>query len=416
VTLAPAAAPVLACAEAIERLLDEVSHVDPVFMSTTDKAAALLALTRAEARLGELRGRVLAVANDVAEAAGARDAAAWLAHRARLDPGQARHELRLARAIGESWLRVGSALRDGAITADQAGAVVRGLERLPEDLETDVIAGCEQRLVEEAGRFGPRELRILARRVVEVVAPDVADEHERRALEREEAHASSVTRVSTRRRGDGTTDIRIRAADAVADRFLTYLHAIASPRRPDGRVAVNPDDRRPYPQRLGHAFGTLLEAMDPRRLPLQGGDATTVVVTIDHETLLRRLHESGVALLGDEPISAAEARRLACQAKIIPVVLGGDSVPLDQGRGSRFFKGPRRQTLAALQPCCRAEGCTIPAEWCEAHHGAKRWVDGGTTDLSDAVLLCPFHHHRAHDHRYDLTRLPDGRVRFSLRT
>jgi hypothetical protein len=202
----------------------------------------------------------------------------------------------------------------------------------------------------------------------------------------------------------------------VADRFLTYLHAIASPRRRNGTSAVNPDDRRAYPQRLGHAFGTLLEAMDPKRLPLQGGDATTVVVTIDHETLVQGLRDTGVALLGDQPISAAQARRLACQAKLIPVVLGGGSVPLDQGRASRFYKGPRRQTLAALQPCCRAEGCTIPAEWCEAHHGAKRWVDGGTTDLSDAILLCPFHHHRAHDHRFDMARLPDGQVRFTRRT
>src|SRR4051794_31467866 len=100
VTLAPSAAhPVLACAEAIERTLDAVGDVDPVFMSTADKAGALLPLPRLEARLGELRGRVLAVADDVAEVEGARDAAAWLAHRARLDPGPARHELRLARGL-----------------------------------------------------------------------------------------------------------------------------------------------------------------------------------------------------------------------------------------------------------------------------------------------------------------------------
>jgi hypothetical protein len=82
----------MACARAIESALDDVSDVDPIYMPTADKADALLALTRLQSRLGELRGRVLAAADDVAEAEGARDPAAWLAHRARLDgeqrPGQ----------------------------------------------------------------------------------------------------------------------------------------------------------------------------------------------------------------------------------------------------------------------------------------------------------------------------------------
>ena len=105
-TLAPPAAhPVLACAGTIERALDEVADVDPLFMSSSDKAEVLLTLTRLEARVGELRGRVLAAAADVAEADGARDPAAWLAHRARLDGASARLELRIARA-GEVAPRV----------------------------------------------------------------------------------------------------------------------------------------------------------------------------------------------------------------------------------------------------------------------------------------------------------------------
>ena len=413
---APATHPVLACVETVAAAVKDVAGVEPAFMSTSDKATALQGLTCALAQLEELRLRILATADDVAEQAADRDPAAWLARACRVDPAEARRLQRLGRALDQRWSEAGRALREGAITLDQTQAVVRALDSLPTETKPAVRQAAEQRLVAEAAHFGPRQLRILGRRVLDVVAPEVAEDHERRALEREEAHASSVTRLTTRRRGDGTTDIHLRVADRVATRLLTYLDAIASPRRADGAPAINPDDRRPYPQRLGHAFGTFLEAVDPRRLPLQGGDATTVLVTIDHETLLQQLADHGVALMGDEPITAAEARRLACQAQLIPVVLGGDSVPLDQGRAARFYRGPRRRTLAALQSSCRAEGCTIPAEWCEAHPGARRWVDGGTTTLSDAILLCPFHHHRAHDHRYDLTRLPDGRVRFALRT
>jgi len=65
---------------------------------------------------------------------------------------------------------------------------------------------------------------------------------------------------------------------------------------------------------------------------------------------------------------------------------------------------------------CRAEGCDIPAAWCEAHHASNPWATGGLTDLAEGVLLCSWHHHRAHDHRYDHRRLPSGDVRFSRRT
>ena len=82
-------------------------------------------------------------------------------------------------------------------------------------------------------------------------------------------------------------------------------------------------DRRPYDQQLGHAFAAFLESVDPKRLPLHGGDATTVIVTIDHRDL-PTVCGAGVALVGDEPITAGQARRLACTANIIPAVLGGD--------------------------------------------------------------------------------------------
>ena len=64
---------------------------------------------------------------------------------------------------------------------------------------------------------------------------------------------------------------------------------------------------------------------------------------------------------------------------------------------------------------CRAEGCSIPAAWCEAHHAADPWSSGGRTDLTDGVLLCAHHHHRAHDPTYTTTRLPNGDHRYHRR-
>jgi hypothetical protein len=404
--------PVVAAAAAVEDALKDVADLDPAFMPTADKKAALLALDRASGQLEELRLRVMATAEDVAVDSGARDVAAWLAHHVRGDRGQARRDLRLARALDTRWHAVARALREADANREQAEVIVATLEALPDDLDPELLVQAEQRLVAEASRFGPRHLRILGRRILDVVAPEVAEDHERRALEREALHAAKVTALTSRRRGDGTTDLRIRVADLVADRLLTYLHAFTSPRRERGSAPA-PGDRRPYDQKLGHAFAAFLESVDPKRLPLHGGDATTLMVTIDHDRLRDGL---GTALVGDTPITAGEARRLACTANLLPAVLGGDCEILDLGRARRLFSPAQRKAMAIRDVTCRAEGCEIPAAWCEAHHATAPWTAGGHTDLADGLLLCSWHHHRAHDHRYRVQRTGDRRLTFHRRT
>lgn len=168
------------------------------------------------------------------------------------------------------------------------------------------------------------------------------------------------------------------------------------------------------PRRLGRAFCSLLETLDPQRLPLHGGDATTVIVTVSLDALRAELAAAGVATV--DRLTAAEARRLACTAKIVPAVLGGKSEVLDLGRSARLFSPAQRKALAVRDRRCRAEGCTIPAAWCEAHHAGHPWSRGGKTDLADGLLLCSHHHHRVHDPDYAHTRLADGDLRFHRRT
>jgi hypothetical protein len=50
-----------------------------------------------------------------------------------------------------------------------------------------------------------------------------------------------------------------------------------------------------------------------------------------------------------------------------------------------------------------------------AHHTTP-WCRGGGISVDQGELLCSWHHHRANDAGYDLTRLPDGGVRFHRRT
>jgi hypothetical protein len=163
---------------------------------------------------------------------------------------------------------------------------------------------------------------------------------------------------------------------------------------------------------MAEALESLLERIDPDTLPAHGGDATTVVVTIPIESLRNKL---GLATLADGTlITAAEARRLACGANILPAVLGGNSEILDLGRSQRLFSPAQRKAMRIRDQHCCAEGCTVPATWCDAHH-LKPWSQGGKTNINDGILLCGHHHRRIHDPKYETTRQPDGDIRFLLR-
>ena len=160
------------------------------------------------------------------------------------------------------------------------------------------------------------------------------------------------------------------------------------------------------------------------RLP-DGADYYAAAVRSSTTTTMspEEVHQLGVEQVADitarkeaeQALSASEARRMACNAHIIPVVLGGKSEVLDLGRTRRLFSKAQRRALRLRDKRCRAEGCTIPAKWTEAHH-LKPWSEGGSTNLDDAVGFCSHHHHRAHDHAYEHERLPNGDYRFHRRT
>ena len=114
-------------------------------------------------------------------------------------------------------------------------------------------------------------------------------------------------------------------------------------------------------------------------------------------------------------IAASEARRLACNAGLVPAVLNGRSEVLDLGRSRRLHSEPQRRALSLHYDTCAAEGCERPFAWCEIHH-VDPWSEGGRTDLAKGVPLCGHHHRRAHDRRYSMRTLSSGEVRFRCRT
>ena len=170
-----------------------------------------------------------------------------------------------------------------------------------------------------------------------------------------------------------------------------------------------------WTERLGHAFTELVEHLPTSSDGITGGfarNAVTLLVHLDHQHLLDGL--ASARLDTGAHVSAGEARRLACSAGIIPVVLGGASQVLDLGRERRLHSAAQRRALSVTHETCAAEGCERPFAWCDIHH-PHAWSDGGATDLDNGLPLCGFHHRRAHDNRFDLTTLPSGEVRYRRR-
>ena len=166
--------------------------------------------------------------------------------------------------------------------------------------------------------------------------------------------------------------------------------------------------------KLGAAFIEYLQTRAMSGTPKAGGMAATVVVTMTLADLTGTSQHPAHLDTG-ESISAGEARRLACEAGIIPAVLGTGSQVLDLGRKTRFHTEPQRIAIALRDHGCRAEHCDWPPAMCHIHHPVP-WARGGGTSTTNGIMLCPRHHTLAHDTRYQHKTSPNGKVTFSRRT
>ncbi len=144
-------------------------------------------------------------------------------------------------------------------------------------------------------------------------------------------------------------------------------------------------------------------------LPDTGGHRPQMVITIDLDRLQRGI---GAATTPDgtatgTPMSAATARRAACDAGILPAVLGSAGQPLDIGRDTRVIPTAIRRALILRDRGCTFPGCHRPPNWTDAHH-LRHWADGGPTSLANLTLLCGHHHRTVHTRNWAAHTDPHG--------
>jgi hypothetical protein len=408
--------PVVRFAARVHVVLDDLRETPAWSMTPGEQRAALVDLARAEARIAALRLRVLAAADtaDVAAASAATSTSAWLAQATRRTRGAAHADVLLSRSLEDAHIATRDALADGLLAEDQARAVVRAVDALPESVEPADRARAEKHLLHLAGQHDAAALKHLGRHLLDVLDPEAADEAEGHRLDAEERAAARSTHLHLSANGDGTYTGRFKIGTLHAAMLRKVLHTFSAPRQ------VGAQDRRRLtrPELMGEAFCRFLERVPADRLPSAGGLSATVVVMLEYGRLVSGL---GVAHLDTgEPISAGTARRLACEAGVVPAVLrrvlGGRSVVLDLGRRTRFHTESQRLALTVRDRGCTAEGGDRPPGWCHAHHDEVSWAGGGGTGVERGRLLCAFHHRKAHSPAYEMTRLPSGQVSFHRRT
>lgn len=398
--------------------LDRVATFDPGRLSGQDQADLLQSLTRAEARLAAMKLQVLAAADRSRAAAGSGAASTgqWAARLANTDQATAHRQVGLAQGL-DRRTTTQQALAAGSISADHAAVIVQADRQLPTHLNSSQRDVVEQTLIAKAQTLSPSSLRKAARRALAAVENDAAvvDAHENELVRDREEEARSKTRLTLHENADGTMTGHFTVPIMQGHLLRKILETITAPRRARlGATHAQGGDREArsdWDRARGEAFCELLE-----RLPtdhLHPKTAATLVVTVQAETLREALK---VAHLDTgESLSAGEVRRLACNARLLPAVLDGASLPLDLGRSARLFSDAQRTALGISHKTCSADGCERPFAWCELHHD-RLWSEGGRTDLAEAVPLCHFHHRRVHDHQYRHSRGPDGTITFHRRT
>ncbi|PZS38888.1 MAG: HNH endonuclease [Pseudonocardiales bacterium] len=292
-----------------------------------------------------------------------------------------------------------AALAAGEIGPGQVRVIAETMTSIPTTVGPADRNAAEAELARHAWSFNPTALHKIGLRILAHLDPDGPAPRD----EPQPASAAGELRFWKRR------DVRLGLEGYLEPEhsaaFRSLIEQLAAPRA----AAEGIPDARTAPQRNADA---LLEVCGLARAaqdcPSTAGEPPHLTVTIDWDALRTGL---GVATLDyGTQISAEQARRWACDAKIIPVVLGGKSEPLDVGRALRTVPLSIRRALVARDRGCAFPGCDRPPGMCQAHH-RRNWVDGGETSVENCVLLCEAHHRHVHHTGWDIL-IHHGHVEF----
>jgi hypothetical protein len=316
----------------------------------------------------------------------------WLVEDQHLSPSEASRRMLLAREL-PTHPQIRTALVDGDISHHHAQAITGCLRTLPADWRE--IA--EPELIDTARQVDPTSLGRLCR---ELRIRSGADEDAEAAAVR--MHEARWARTSTT--FDGMLHVEAMLDPEAGATLLAALAPLL--------VRAGDIDERSATQRRADALTELAQhTLAHAPLPDHNGERPTVTVTISYEELREQIRAGMLtsATANQHPISPETARRIACDAHILPAVLGGPSETLDYGRTRRSWTKAQRRAAALRDKGCVFTGCQAPLSRCQLHH-LIFWTNGGPTDLNKSAYVCTFHHWLVHHTNWTITRNHDGTI------
>lgn len=305
---------------------------------------------------------------------------------------------------------VRSAVCDAVVTAGVGVAVLDQYGKLSSRLQPGVGPTVVKQMIEAGRVWGPAGVARLRRGIIAHFGGDG---------ELDDLAAADAAQVELAGGGsvDGIAVYRL-TLDAASKAVLEAAIGPLSRPQPvideaSGRVVEA--DRRSAGQRRGQALVEVcrraIAAATGSGSGSGSGLKSMVYVTMGLEELRARVGAGSPvgSLAAGEVLAPERVRQIACEAGIIPVVLGSGTAIVDVGRVRRSFPSGMTRRLWLRDGRCSFPGCDIPAHWCDAHH-LQHWVDGGATSIENAALLCGRHHTVVHTQRLHGQVSADGVV------
>ena len=358
--------PAFAAVDAVNAGLDELAEASLWALPTAELAALVVAVEQVARRVTAAQMTVLGQAESgcVRALTGARSTPLWLRAAADVPVWVGRGRLVLHHQLAGRPL-VGAALGAGAVSVEAATAVCAALAGLPAGVPAVQVGSVERLLVDVAAADGAGAVGKWAARIAQQWTPDL--------LEQREAAARDARFLSVTTGRDGTVGVAGRFDQEAGALLTAVLGALAAP----APAVDGVPDARDAGARWADALLQLCRQATPG-LPQVAGERPNVLLTISLETLRDGLTDldptagrsvgAGGGLLGEMlpapgrpggagllvggvPISPGLARKILCDANVIPVVCAGASEVLDVGRATRTIPVAIRRALVVRDHC-----------------------------------------------------------------
>jgi len=287
---------------------------------------------------------------------------------------------------------VAKAVKEGALSVEASSMILRMLRRVAKRCSAEAVARAEEDLVFSARHMRLERLSGLITRTEQRLdrqhLEELAKERRERRYLRINETPDGMILVNGRLDPENGAPL-MAVMQAMVNQSFRLRKRMQDAAKAGESVVI--DERTPEQVRADAMgdFARHLAGCDVDVLP-NAGVALVVRTTVDE--LREGLAGAGVDGLA-AGLDASTLRRMAAKAGVIPQVMGGPSVVLDQGRSNRHFS--RAQRIAFVERDGGCAMCGAPPSWCDAHHIVE-WSRGGRSDLDNGVLLCVRCHHDVH--------------------